>query len=180
MIVGAVAAGVASLAASGRALGFGSTQGSVISQIGSSQERPGIASQSAFIFVGENSPYRENYSVTRLSDKATVEIDSRSERAPADEKNVRQYLQKYGLEGAQLEKGVALMMAADATIRGWMNTLRELNLPDKRLADFANAADQLRLEQFRLETQLFDRANRGGQGQAIDAFEAYLKATTTK
>lgn len=168
------------LALGGEAFGFGSTQGSVVSQVHSSKG-DGIASYGAFEFVGEHSPFRENYSISRVSNKLRVEIDSRREPPPPKEADVRVYFGKYGLEGKELERAVQLTRAADAKIRGWMKALRELNLPDKRLADLAGAADRTRFEQFKLETLLHDRRGFGGlQAEAIDGFATFLKTTTSE
>lgn len=148
---------------------------------GSEQRSTGDGrSHSAFVFVGDNSAFKENYVMSRVSDKMSVEVDSRSEKKPPDKDKVRKYLEGYGLQGEQLERAVNLTLAADQKVRGWMKTLRDLDLPDKRLADMANAADHLRLEQFRLEGQLYERRGDADRmGVALDGFAAYLKSQTS-
>lgn len=140
-------------------------------------------SPSAFRFVGENSVYKDAYTMTesRVSGTVTVEVDSRSKTKPPNKDEVRKYLQGFELKGEQLEKATNLMLAADRTVRGWINALDALDLPEKRLADLAEAADKLRLAQFRLEGQLYERRGQPARmGAALDAFDTHLQSQISK
>ncbi len=110
-----------------------------------------------------------------------VEVDSRRDKNPPGKDEVRKYLAMIGIKGEQLERAVNLTLAADTTAREWIKAVNALDLPDKRLAELAVAADQLRLAQFRLEAQLYERRGEPSRMDgALDAFAKHLDSQTSK
>lgn len=109
----------------------------------------------ALEFVSTNSLFSDSYFVSQVSNTDSIALVSRRDCKKKLKNEIREYLEGLGIGIGELEQATRLLVRYDNAVVEWINKINKMDIPEFHKLRLAKAADELRLEQLKLEARLY-------------------------